>query len=151
METLENDERVLAAFEEELKVWQRISHPNIMRVNEVLLDERNYYFDCELLTGGNLEDRIATRPEYGYQEENCAQVMKQVLLAVNFLHKSKIAHRDLKPANILLGKRAEGEPLSWEAKLADFGFACTFERRMKQKLGTALYKAPELLVDGKYD
>jgi len=41
-------------FMEELMVWQKIKHPNIMFVHQVLQDKDNYYHECELVEDGDL-------------------------------------------------------------------------------------------------
>ena len=67
--------------------------------------------------------------------------MKNLLEAVQELHRIKIVHRDLKPANILI---TEDNKL----KIADFGFAVKIEelqKNSKYNVGSPLYMAPESL------
>lgn len=42
----------------ELKVLEETTHPNIMRIFELLEDDSNYYITSELIKGGELYDRI---------------------------------------------------------------------------------------------
>ena len=76
-----------------------------------------------------------------------AKIIKQVLLAVNYLHFKKIVHRDLKPENLLF----EFED-RWDIKVIDFGLSRIFskDKKMCQRLGTPFYVAPEVLKK-KYD
>ena len=47
---------------------------------------------------------------------------KQLLYALNYMHKLNIAHRDIKPENILLE-----DPSTLRIKLTDFGFATFYD------------------------
>ena len=47
---------------------------------------------------------------------------KQLLYALNYMHKLNIAHRDIKPENILLE-----DPATLRIKLTDFGFATFYD------------------------
>lgn len=76
---------------------------------------------------------------FHYSYEFVANVMKQLLLALNHLHERGIAHRDLKPENILMADEKT-------IKLADFGFATYLNgKKESQVLGSPLYMAPEIL------
>jgi len=59
------------------------------------------------------------------------------------LHDHNIIHRDLKPANILL--KFDTVLGSVVAKISDFGFATEQRSRMTSQLGTAGYRAPEVV------
>ena len=54
----------------------------------------------ELVTGGELLDRIIDKNHY--QEEEGKVLMRNVLAGVQYLHARNIVHRDLKPENILV-------------------------------------------------
>jgi calcium-dependent protein kinase len=79
----------------ELSILQKCSHPNIMRVIELLEDNYHYYIVTELLEGGELFDRIIN--EGSFSEKKAVKIVKQVLLALNYMHRQKMIHRDLKP------------------------------------------------------
>ena len=68
--------------------------------------------------------------------------VKQILLALEHLHKYKIVYRDLKPENIMLGEDGY-------LTLIDFGTAkkLTIENRYKTNtvIGTPHYMAPEII------
>ena len=68
----------------ELSVLQKCSHPNIMQVNELLEDDEYYYIVTELLEGGELFDRIIEVQQFS--EKKAAFIIKQVLLAINYMH-----------------------------------------------------------------
>ena len=66
--------------------------------------------------------------------------MLQVGDGLSHLHMLEVAHRDLKPANILFHDSARTQ-----LKICDFGFAIRCgQSKLKDRLGTLIYKAPEL-------
>ncbi|EAS02022.1 calcium-dependent kinase (macronuclear) [Tetrahymena thermophila SB210] len=126
---------------EEFNILKQLDHPNIIKVYEVFQDNKFLYIVTELCTGGELFDRII---EYKhFNEKEAADVMYQILNAINYLHKNKIVHRDLKPENLLLDSKNKDSIL----KLVDFGTSTVFDPslKMSQKLGTPYYIAPEVL------
>lgn len=72
-------------------------------------------------------------------------IMTQLLLTVDFMHKSGIIHRDLKIENILINQINEND---YDVKVADFGLAlkiCEIESQISNICGSATYIAPEIL------
>lgn len=57
-----------------------------------------------------------------YSERQAAEIVANVLSALNYLHSCNILHRDIKPENILLASHD-----SAEVKLSDFGIAKILE------------------------
>jgi calcium-dependent protein kinase len=126
----------------ELQVLQDLVHPHIMHVNEIMEDHDHYYIVTEILEGGELFDRIIDVKSFS--EKKAAYILKQVLLAINYMHKMNVTHRDLKPENILLeSKNVE----DLEVKIADFGFSCIYDPEigLDLVLGSPLYMAPEII------
>jgi len=132
---------------DEVKILRSLDHPNIVKVLEFYQNSKYFFIVTEYLTGGELFDRIMDC-EY-FNEESCAIIMKQLLSAVNYLHKNGFIHRDLKPENIIFAewdskKRVHAGSM---IKVIDFGTSCVFEKgsKLKKKLGTPYYIAPEVL------
>ena len=76
--------------------------------------------------------------------------MKDICIAVKFLHDMNIAHRDLKPENLLYSRKDALGVL----KLTDFGFAKETHSRgdtLQTPCYTPYYVAPEVLGPEKYD
>ena len=82
-------------------------------------------------------------------------MIRQILLALNFMHSKNIMHRDLKPENILCEDCAGMQEDEIIIKLTDFGFATKFDPDGQEKhtlsLGSAMYMAPELCQEEEYD
>jgi len=130
-----------ARFKAEISIMKQLDHPNIIKLYETFEDKQNTYLVLELCTGGELFDRIIATGFFS--EKQAAMLMKQVFMAMNYLHQNHIMHRDLKPENFLFANKSPDSPL----KVIDFGLAATFKEgdRMKTKAGTPYYVAPEVL------
>jgi len=101
----------------------------------------------ECMEGGELFTRIQDRT--AFNEREAAEIVRDICIAVKFLHDLNIAHRDLKPENLLYTKQDNRGVL----KLTDFGFAKeTLTRETLQTpCYTPYYVAPEVLGPEKYD
>ena len=95
-----------------------------MRIIELLEGPVNYYVVMELVTGGDLCSYILKQKKFS--ERKAAAIVKQILLAVNYMHQQKIVHRDLKPDNILVSLAEGNNEDDITVKVTDFGFACQF-------------------------
>jgi len=136
----------------ELEVLEETQHPHITRIFELLEDERNYYIVAELMSGGNLLEKIQEQRQFN--ESKAANVVAQVLHALNYMHGMNIMHRDLKPENILCEKSSDVAETEIHVKLTDFGFATKYDPNGRQhtlSLGSPLYMAPELCKEIAYD
>lgn len=116
-----------------------------MSVTELLEDDDCFYIACELLEGGELFDRILQVKQFS--EAKAAEIIKQVLMAINYMHSKNITHRDLKPENILLESKDVNQNV---VKISDFGFSCFFdpEKGLDLVLGSPMYMAPEIIKIG---
>jgi len=101
----------------------------------------------ECMAGGELFNRIQERT--AFNEREAAEIVKDICIAVKFLHDMNIAHRDLKPENLLYTRKDNLGVL----KLTDFGFAKETLTRdtLQTPCYTPYYVAPEVLGPEKYD
>lgn len=94
---------------------QQVDHPNIVKYYETY-DDRDYIYLCmEYCSGGALFKRVADSQKQ-MTEFEAAEVMADLLKALNHCHSQCIIHRDIKPENIMFGADKK-------VKLVDFGFA----------------------------
>lgn len=100
---------------------------------------RMYLVVFEMMTGGELFDRIAAKRKFNEQEASA--VIRQVASALHYLHRKNIAHRDLKPENLLYTSSAEDAHL----KIADFGFAKVDKGDLVTPIYTPYYVPKEIL------
>lgn len=136
-----DDDAMRTRFLKEARVMARIHHPNIVAVHEVL-DEETTTLVMEYLPGGNLRERLQQRAPLPF--DSAIALTRDVLAALDGLHRAGIIHRDLKPENILLAEDGT-------AKVSDFGVARTqdvpadsaFRTEVGVQPGTLAYMSPE--------
>ena len=137
----------LEKFEREINILINSDHPNIIKIYEVFESQRSLYIVMEECKGGELFDRIIEHIESKkmYSEKDAAEMIRQVMSAVEYCHNNGICHRDLKPENLLyLNKGSEKDnPI----RVIDFGLSqmISSEKKLKTKVGTAYYVSPEIL------
>jgi calcium-dependent protein kinase len=133
-------------FLKEIHVLKELDHPNIIKIFEYYVDNKNHYIITELLTGGELYETILKCRKFN--EKTAAFIMRQILSALNYLHSKGIVHRDIKPENILVQKidKKENQDEIY-IKLIDFGASNFFKENeiLKLKVGSPYYIAPEVL------
>lgn len=94
-----------------------IDHGNVIRLFECFESEKEMQIVLELVTGGELFDRLVDAGNY--TEKDAARCMYSLCDALQHLHAHQIAHRDLKPENILYGSSDSKADI----KLTDFGLS----------------------------
>ncbi|XP_054729065.1 death-associated protein kinase related [Anastrepha obliqua] len=114
---------------------------NIVKLNAVHESRSDTALLLELATGGELQTFLDN--EECLSEAHARYCMREVLKALQFLHKRSIAHLDLKPQNILL----TGEHIEDGLKLCDFGISRVVAEgtNVREIVGTPDYVAPEVL------
>lgn len=128
---------------DELQMLQRMKHPHIVKFHDWFESRDKYYIVTQLATGGELFDRICEKGKF--TEKDAAETIRQVLDAVNYLHKNNVVHRDLKPENLLY---LTPDPNS-SLVLADFGIAKMLDSQhevLTTMAGSFGYAAPEVML-----
>ncbi|XP_016928862.3 serine/threonine-protein kinase dyf-5 isoform X2 [Drosophila suzukii] len=123
----------------EVKSLKKLSHPNIVKLKEVIRENDTLYFVFEYMKE-NLYQMIKDRDTH-LPEPELKSILFQVLTGLAFMHRHGFFHRDLKPENLL----CSGPEL---IKIADFGLAREIRSRppFTDYVSTRWYRAPEVLL-----
>ena len=135
----------------EVRIGTKMAHPNILGIKEVYEDMKTISFVMEYCEGGDLFDFITKNPNGKLDDINTIDIFIQILNAINYLHNEVyICHRDIKPENFLITINEQNRPI---VKLIDFGLAQYINKgqKMRGKIGTIMYMAPEILKKEPYD
>eukprot|EP00824_Muranothrix_gubernata_P022669 TRINITY_DN5579_c0_g1_i1.p1 TRINITY_DN5579_c0_g1~~TRINITY_DN5579_c0_g1_i1.p1 ORF type:complete len:359 (-),score=65.92 TRINITY_DN5579_c0_g1_i1:62-1105(-) len=135
------------SLKNEVAILRQVQHPNILHLHDFYESSKRYYLVMELMTGGELFDRIVERGSY--TEKDACAVTTKVIEAIQYLHSKGIVHRDLKPENLLYASTSDDS----EIKIADFGFAKYMggaDALTMTACGTPGYVAPEVLQNEGY-
>lgn len=132
----------------EIEVMCQLDHPNIITLEEVYESHDDIFLVCELCYGGELFDRLDQQPNYHYSEEQCANLILQIVSAVQYIHSQGIIHRDLKLENFLFLSADSDSDL----KMIDFGLSkhMKYGEHAKDAVGTPYTVAPEV-IKGSYN
>ncbi|KAM9335010.1 calcium/calmodulin-dependent protein kinase type 1D [Symphorus nematophorus] len=135
-----------SSIENEIAVLRRIKHENIVALEDIYESPDHLYLIMQLVSGGELFDRIVEKGFY--TEKDASTLIRQVLDAVNYLHKMGIVHRDLKPENLLYFNPQDESKIM----ISDFGLSKMEGSGdvMSTACGTPGYVAPEVLAQKPY-
>jgi calcium/calmodulin-dependent protein kinase I len=138
----------IAVVHDEVEIMHKIHHPNCVQLYEMFETKTKLYMVIELLTGGELFDRIVAKGSYS--EKEGADLIRCVTEAIQYLHKIGVVHRDLKPENLIYASSSETS----DVKITDFGLAKfragDQQSGMHTACGTPGYVAPEVLKNEAY-
>ena len=119
-------------FDNEINILSSLNHQNIVKLEGIKRTSQHYYIVMEYINGGGLSDCLKKYMEKNnnkaFPEEIVQHLMRQIIDALNYLHKQKIVHRDLKLDNIMVNfdTKLDKENLNMmkaTIKIIDFGFA----------------------------
>ncbi|XP_040003347.1 calcium/calmodulin-dependent protein kinase type 1D [Xiphias gladius] len=135
-----------SSIENEIAVLGKIKHENIVALEDIYESPDHLYLIMQLVSGGELFDRIVEKGFY--TEKDASTLIRQVLDAVNYLHKMGIVHRDLKPENLLYFNPQDESKIM----ISDFGLSKMEGSGdvMSTACGTPGYVAPEVLAQKPY-
>lgn len=142
-------ERIMA----EGRVLAQIDHPNVVRLNAIVIENGiELYLVMQYIEGQSL-DRLIERHVQARQPlpfPEALGIFRQVIMGVGAAHREGVVHRDIKPGNVLI--RAKDGMV----KVTDFGIAKTEDDAKAGKgktrgiIGSLWYMAPEQ-VTGRRD
>ncbi|MEU9704569.1 protein kinase [Streptomyces sp. NPDC047981] len=140
-EELANDADIVMRFLRERSVLLRLTHPNIVRTRDLVVEGDVLALVMDLVEGPDLHRYI--RENGPLTPVAAALLTAQIADALAASHADGVVHRDLKPANVLLAEQnGEMHPM-----LTDFGIARLADSpgltRTHEFVGTPAYVAPE--------
>ncbi|MEU1595194.1 protein kinase [Streptomyces sp. NPDC005708] len=140
-EELASDPDVVMRFLRERSVLLRLTHPNIVRVRDLVVEGDLLALVMDLVDGPDLHRHL--RENGPFTPVGAALLTAQIADALAASHADGVVHRDLKPANVLLKQDVGG----MHPMLTDFGIARLADSpgltRTHEFVGTPAYVAPE--------
>ena len=125
---------------QDLHRLMKLDHPNVMKILDVERNDNNVWMMMPFCELGDLNNFYKTRD---ICPETNSEVMKQIIIGIEYLHRQDIVHRDIKPGNILVA--SENPLIIW---LTDFDACKCLDPEVETSLmtsnvGTLAFKAPE--------
>lgn len=142
---LSHDGEFVRRFVDEAKTTVALSHPNIVPVYELGVEEGTYYLAMELVSGVSVAellkaDREAAGKRVGLSAEEGAYLGAEVCRALDYAHRRmKVVHRDITPRNVMVDE--EGQ-----VKLIDFGIAAPARVAGHEVFGSPGHMPPEQMA-----
>lgn len=139
---LAEEPKVRKRFEQEGKIYSRLSHPNIVGLIDTgeSTEESPAFLALEYVNGTSLFNLM--QQEGPFPPGDVLEIVEDLAKALDHAHSRNIIHRDVKPQNILINQDAT-------VKLVDFGVSrlegttAGVGTDTGQVLGTYSYAAPE--------
>jgi serine/threonine protein kinase len=126
----------------------KMSHPNIIKVTDLIDEGDTVAFVMEYLEGKTLKDYLDVKGKL--TDEEIKKFFVQMLEAVGYVHELGLIHRDIKPSNFMISSKGM-------IKLLDFGIAKNTDTDADdytqtgttQNMGTPMYMSPEQIKSTK--
>ena len=143
-----HNENIRKRFLAEARNMFKMSHPNIIKVTDLIEDGDTVAFVMEYIEGETLKEYIDRKGKLN--DEEIKKIFTQILDAVGYVHEQNLVHRDIKPSNLMISNKGV-------VKLLDFGIAKNTDVKSSeytmtgttQYMGTPMYMSPEQIKSTK--
>ena len=132
--------RMRKIFQTEANLARQLEHPNIIRIDEAVVEEDRAYLVMEYFEGRSL-DHFCTFDTL-LPLHRVVGIVFKCCLALDYAARQGILHRDIKPANIMIDHDDT-------VKVTDFGLAMNLGKEVNQDstfimgVGSPAYMSPE--------
>lgn len=136
------EQYVLDALDREAMILRKLLHPNIITMYKVINRGKMFCLALELAD----EDLMELIERQGLLSEPVSRlIVRQIVLAVEYMHSKGVVHRDLKPNNVMMSRDGV-------VKVIDFGLSNVLvgDTLLETQCGSMCYSAPELLCNKPY-
>ncbi|KAK3037006.1 hypothetical protein RJ639_029995 [Escallonia herrerae] len=134
----DSDSAVRRQIFREMEILRRTDSPFVVRCHGIFEKPGgDVAILMEYMDAGTLDTLLKSNGIFS--EPSLANIARQVLDGLNYLHSHKIIHRDIKPSNLLVNR-------DMEVKIADFGVSkimCRTLDACNSYVGTCAYMSPE--------
>lgn len=143
-------------FLQEARTAARLNHPGVVQVYDFGQEKELLYIVMEFIPGANLGQMLQSLRSQNQwiRLDEAIELMRQVALAMDYIHHQGVLHRDMKPGNIMLKPEAS-ESLPYHPVITDLGLAKLLEGQPLTQEGTSLgtpsYMSPEQALGEKVD
>jgi len=142
------NENIRKRFLAEARNMARMSHPNIIKVTDLIDGDGAVCFVMEYIDGETLKQYLDRKGKLS--DDEIKSFYNQMLEAVGYVHEQNLVHRDIKPSNFMIDKQGK-------VKLLDFGIAKNTDisnveytqTGTYQNMGTPMYMSPEQIKSTK--
>jgi serine/threonine protein kinase len=145
---LAHNENIRKRFLAEARNMYKMSHPNIIKVTDLIDEGDTVAFVMEHIDGETLKEYLDRKGKLS--DEEIRNIFSQMLDAVGYVHEQGLVHRDIKPSNFMIDKKGK-------VKLLDFGIAKNTDASSDEytqtgtgmQMGTPMYMSPEQITETK--
>jgi formylglycine-generating enzyme required for sulfatase activity len=126
----------------------KMSHPNIIKVTDLIDEGGTVAFVMEYIEGETLKEYLDRKGRL--KDDEIKTLFTQMLDAVCYVHQQSLVHRDIKPSNFMIDRNGK-------IKLLDFGIAKNTDASSAEytqtgtgaQMGTPMYMSPEQITETK--
>jgi non-specific serine/threonine protein kinase len=132
--------RLFKLLRAEESLAQRLNHPNIIRIHEVVIEPEQAYVVMEYFPGTTLERHCSF--EHRLPVHRVIGIIFKCCMALDYAYRQGVVHRDIKPANILIDENDD-------IRITDFGLALNVNKNVEADstfimgVGSPAYMSPE--------